>query len=540
MVSVEVIRGPEKGRTFELGDGETIIGRQSEAIPLTDGTVSRRHARLSQRDGAWLIEDVGSANGTYVNGIRVTRPMPVHRGDQIRLGGTLLVFGVPPRADSVRLDVDEDGRRLDASIMATVPASDDSVVIPTPEAGVQAIENLRILYDLSTEVSSIFNLDVLLRRTLDRVFELVGADRAYVLLIGDDGELIPKASRTRGEGPRNGELPISRTIINEVVTKQVGVLSSNAMRDKRFSSGKSVHDYGIRSALCAPIKGREKILGVIHVDCTVSEHTYSTEQLRLLTAIGNQTGLAIENVRLYEAAVRSERLAAVGEAVALLSHHIKNILQALGGGTDLVEKALEQNQLDRARDAWPVVRRSLDRMNLVILNMLAYSKPRTPVLENVNVNHELNECIEMLTPEADEREVALMTDLAEVPPIPADPDGLHQVFLNLLTNALDAVERGRGVVTVSSAFDAMYQRLTVKVSDNGVGIPPEEIDRIFEPFHSTKGHKGTGLGLAVARKVVREHGGVIRVRSSPDQVTTFTITLPSDRGAVVSAEETKH
>ena len=127
-------------------------------------------------------------------------------------------------------------------------------------------------------------------------------------------------------------IPISRTIINEVIARQVGVLSSNAMSDKRFTSGKSVHDYGIRSAICVPIKGREKILGVIHVDCSVSDQTYSTEQLRLLTAIGYQTGLAVENVWLYESAVQSERLAATGETVAFLSHHIKNILQAMVGG----------------------------------------------------------------------------------------------------------------------------------------------------------------------------------------------------------------
>jgi hypothetical protein len=133
------------------------------------------------------------------------------------------------------------------------------------------------------------------------------------------------------------QVPVSRTIINEVVTKQVGVLSSNAMSDKRFTSGKSVHNFGIRSAVCVPIKGRERILGVIHVDSSVSENTYTTEQLRLLTAIGYQAGLAIDNVVLHEAAVQSERLAAVGETAAFLSHHVKNLLQALQGGIDLVE-----------------------------------------------------------------------------------------------------------------------------------------------------------------------------------------------------------
>ena len=530
MASVEVIQGPDKGRVFELGDDETIIGRQSDAVPLSDGTVSRQHARLSPQDGAWLIEDVGSVNGTFLNGVRITHPTRLHLGDQIRLGRTLLVFAAG-EGPAPRMDVDENGRLVEASIMATVPASADSVVIPTPEAGAEAIESVRILYELATELSSIFNLDQLLHRTLDRVLDVVQADRAYILLIGPNGELTPKAAHDRTQPEAPPTVPISRTIINEVITKQVGVLSSNAMRDKRFSSGKSVHDYGIRSAIVAPIKGREKMLGVIHVDSSVSEHTYTTEQLRLLTAIGYQTGLAVDNVRLYEAQVAGERLAAMGETVALLSHHIKNIIQGLSGGSELVEKALAEHDAAKASRSWPIIRRSLDRINAVVLNMLAFSKQRRPLLESVNVNHVLGECIDLLMPHADERSVAIMTDLAEMPPVPADGDALHQALLNLLTNALEAVPNDAGVITVSSQFDTLDQQAVIRVADNGVGIEPEQMEHIFEIFHSTKGQKATGLGLAVVKKVIDEHGAKIEVDSAPGRGTTFTIRLPARPGA---------
>ena len=525
MVTIEIIQGPEKGRTFQVAGEQALIGRQSDTLRLTDSAVSRQHARLGQSNGSWIIEDIGSVNGTFLNGVKLAKPTRVHMGDQIRCGRTLLVFGGRSGGTAPPMDVDANGGFLEASIMASVPASDDSVILPTPEAGAEAIGNLRILYNLATEISSVFNLDQLARRALELIFETIQADRGFVLLFGDDGQLVPKASLQRN-GAEGTQLPISRTIINEVVAKQVGILSSNAMHDKRFSSGKSVHNYGIRSAICVPIKGREKILGVMHVDTSVADHTYSTEQLRLLTAIGYQTGLAIENVRLYESALKSERLVAVGETVAALSHHIKNILQALGGGTDVVEKALDQDDLNKAHQGWPLVRRGLDRMNAVILNMLAFSKPRQTILETVNVNHVLSECAELLTPQADEAGVALMADLADVPPMPADPDALNQVFLNLLANALDAVKPHEGVVTVSSEFDPLTRNVVVRVVDNGCGIPPEQIDEIFEVFHTTKASKGTGLGLAVARKVVREHHGSIAVESAPGRGTTFTVTLP--------------
>ena len=525
MASILVIQGTDKDRPFELYDGENIIGRIRCAVKLADKTVSRRHAMLIPNNGHWLLEDLGSANGTYLNGVKVTRPMEVKRGDQIRCGSTLLVFG-GGRPTEATVDLDENGSLIDAAIVATVPSNEDSVIIPTPEAGAEAIGNIRIIYELVAEISSIFNVPLLLQKMLDKIFDVLKADRGYVMLIGENDELSLSAARL-GDQFQQQQIPISRTIINEVVSKQVGVLCSNAMGDKRFASGKSVQDFGIRSAICAPIKGGDRILGVIHVDCSVSDHTYSTEQLRLLTAIGFQTGLAIENVKLHEAAVQSERLAATGETVALLSHHIKNILHALAAGIDVVEMGLDKDDLEKAKDAWPLVQRNLDRINGLILNMLAFSKDREPLLENVNVNHVLGECMDLIAHQADERAVAVMSDLDDLPPIPADSAGLHQAFLNLLNNAVDAVEVGSGVVTVASKYDSMHRNVIVRVMDNGSGIPDDRIDRIFTPFYSGKGHGGTGLGLAVAKKVIEEHHGTIEVASKVSEGTTFTITLPA-------------
>ncbi|MCK4602586.1 MAG: FHA domain-containing protein [Phycisphaerae bacterium] len=537
MASIQAIQGPDKGLVFDLTDGENILGRQSQTVPLQDGTISRHHARLTTKDGTWTLEDLGSANGTFLNGVKLGKPSQVKLGDQIRIGATLLVFTTGKAAPQAAVDVDEDGQLVDAAIVATVPSNEDSVIIPTPEAGAEAIGNLRILYDLISEVSSVFNVDLLLQRTMGKVFEVVKADRGYIMLIDAAGKLDPKVSKL-SEQYGEQQIPISRTIINEVVSKQVGVLSSNAMSDKRFASGKSVHDFGIRSALCVPIKGRERILGVIHVDCSVSEHTYSTEQLRLLTAIGYQTGLAIENVRLYEAAVQGERLAAVGETVASLSHHIKNILQALGAGIDVVELGLKRDNLTKAKDAWPIVQRNLGKINDLILNMLAFSKSREPLLEKTNINHVLNECVELINPRADERGVAVMSDLDDLPAIPADPAGLQQAFMNLLTNALEAVSDGTGVTTVFSKYDSMNRDVVVKIMDNGSGIGAEELGRIFNPFWSSKGQKGTGLGLAVAKKVFEEHRGRIEVASKVGEGTTFTVTLPAMSGKAADSNDT--
>ena len=183
------------------------------------------------------------------------------------------------------------------------------------------------------------------------------------------------------------------------------VLSANAMTDQRFSSGKSVHAMSIRSALCVPIKARkldgkggDEVLGVIYVDSSAKNYTYAPDQLRLLTAIGLQAGLAIQNAKLYAAGLQAERLAAIGETTAALSHSIKNILQALRGGADVVEMGIKANNLVQAAKGWRVAERNLQKIYNLTMNLLAYSKPREPRKEMVNPRVLVNDCVELIAP----------------------------------------------------------------------------------------------------------------------------------------------
>ena len=185
--------------------------------------------------------------------------------------------------------------------------------------------------------------------------------------------------------------------------------------------------------------------------------------------------------------------------------------------------------MQKARGAWPIVQRGLDRINALILNMLAFSKDREPLLEAVNVGEVLRDCVELASPGADERNIALITELPDVMEIPADASGLNHAFLNLIANAMDAVEDETGVITVSVRLDTMNRCITARVADNGSGIDPDKINDIFTPFFSSKGQKGTGLGLAVAKKIVEEHHGQILVSSESASGTTFTVNLPIQR-----------
>lgn len=549
MLTLLVLQGPDKGRRYELPDAPLLIGRESRQLPLTDNTVSRRHCELHPVDGdEWLLKDLGSANGTYVNAVRVGGNHVLKLGDQIRVGRTLMVFGAQPGVSrtsggNVKLAGEESG--MDSAIMAAVPANEDSMVLAVPEPSAAAMGSLKILYQLGAALGSNFKVDQVLEVVMDLVLEHVKADRGMILLVAEqqqgDAELIPKVVRTRAEDdhpPEPGKpapkIHASRTIINHVIESGQGVLSTNAMADRRFSKGKSVHSLGIRSALCVPIKARrmdgkegDEVLGLIYIDSSVRNYTYSPDQLRLLTTIGLQAGLAMQNAKLYQQGLQAERMAAIGETTAALSHSIKNILQALRGGADVVEMGIRGNNLPQVTKGWGVVDRNLEKIYNLTLNLLAYSKEREPRLEMINPRKLVDECVELIAAPANTKGAMVVADVEpDVPPIPMDPDGLHQVLMNLLSNALDAVEPRAGLIRVVCRYDAPAKEMVLEVIDNGSGIPETMMPHMFELFHSTKGNRGTGLGLAVARKIVAEHEGNIAVQSREGEGTTFTVRLP--------------
>ncbi|QDU35084.1 Sporulation kinase E [Poriferisphaera corsica] len=537
MLVLTVLQGPEKGRRFELPANEPQqIGRSSEALPLNDQTISRRHAELTPDDGSWYIRDLQSSNGTYVNGNLVANKVVLRPGDQIRTGTTLLLYGNEPqkKATPVRLA----GRdEIDISVEHTVESNDDSMIMSVPSPGSEAEFQLKVIYELTSLIGTVSDRQQLLEKVMDVVFDYFDADRGFILLRTNpdksDEHYDPAVIRTKAAGGKPGDdakpIAISKTIVRYVIQKGVGVLSANAMNDERFATGDSVQSYGIRSAMCVPIRFKDRIYGVIQVDSMIKNYTYTEDQLALLTTIGVHTGLALANARLYEARLKAERLAAVGQTVASLSHSIKNILQGMRGGAEVVELGMRKNNVKVLRNGWDIVARNQQRIYELAMNMLAYSKQRKPEIVMTNLPQILEEIVVLMQQSYDSKHVALITDFdTDMPPVPLDPGGVHQAVLNLVNNALDACEPETGAVTVKAEYLPEKELVLIQVRDNGIGIPIETQKRLFQPFHSTKGLRGTGLGLVVTKKVVEEHGGQIKIETGEDSGTTFLILLPTN------------
>lgn len=539
-----VIHGVEQGARYELGDRPAALGRglQNE-IRVLDTEVSRTHASIQRVGDGFVLTDRNSSNGTFVNGSAV-RSRPLANGDQIQIGRTVLLFSqegaaaAPPNLDRVNLLSQHDPADR-SNIISKV--SDDSSRpggFGSVTAAAQSLLNLRALYQIAEEaVRPSVSLEQLLQRVLDLTIEAVGADRGCVLVTDPfNGEIRPQAVSQRQAGDHS-RMPVSRTIVDYVVRSRQGVRSTDAQHDTRFDAGNSIVQSGIREAMCVPLQGRSELMGVIYVDITTSadrvliegrQERFSEDQLRLLVAIGRQAALAVENNRYQNAIVKAERLAAMGQTIATLSHHIKNILQGVRGGSYLIDLGLKDHNEDLVRKGWTIVEKNQNKIYHLVMDMLTFSKDRQPALQRAQLNDTVREIVELLQIRASESQVELHWEPAgDLPDSTFDPEGIHRAVLNIVINAIDAVDGSdHAMVRVATGYDRDTDFLWVRVSDNGPGIPEEHRHRIFNIFESTKGARGTGLGLPVSQKILREHGGEITVESRLGEGTTFTLSWP--------------
>lgn len=527
MLILTVLQGPDRGKKFELPDHEPqLVGRSSEALPIADSTVSRRHAELTPDEGRWYIRDLGSQNGTWVNGFRIRGRTMLKPGDQVRTGATLFVFGFTDDAEAdlvriVRPSV------LDTAVEKTLASNDDSIILAEPEPRNAAMHHLQVIYRLTALTTHLLENKALLEGVMNLVFTEFKPERGCILLADPSNpKQPPRPVIVKHKGiPRDkqdAQIVVSRTILQYAMTKGEGVLSSNAMTDPRFRAGDSVQQFNIRSAICSPIEFGETRFGAIYIDSSIANYTFTPEQLALMNAIGRHTGLAVANAQAYAKKVQNERLAAVGQTVAAVSHSIKNILQGLRGGADVVEMGLKKDDLKIARGGWAILKRNLDRIMGLTQNMLAYSRASSTLeIELTRVQPLLEDCASLLKDQCDARQVALLIDAdPEMPPIPMDSNLMHQALMNLMGNAVEAVAAHTGVVTVRAGYQPAaasqgrpQAEARISISDNGPGITPDRRDQLFEPFYSTKGSRGTGLGLAVAKRIIEDHGGTILVES---------------------------
>jgi serine phosphatase RsbU (regulator of sigma subunit)/pSer/pThr/pTyr-binding forkhead associated (FHA) protein len=296
MAKLVILKGPNAGREFALDQDSMVLGRQTDsALCLESQAVSRHHARLLHEEGNFFVEDLGSSNGTYVNGARIRERVPLTEQDTLQIGPYLLGLRLPPTSVA-----SEEPVLIKGQVSAS--ASDLSLY------GQDPARKLEVVLEIGQTLARTLDLDALFAKLLDRLMILFPqADRGIVLLCeGDHLEVRAQCLRRSGD---SSTVTYSRTVVTKVLADGVGILSEDIKADQRFDPSSTLTSMGARSLLCVPLISQEgRRLGILQLDRHRQGNSFTLEDLQLLTAIGLQVAVVLENAALHAQLLREERL----------------------------------------------------------------------------------------------------------------------------------------------------------------------------------------------------------------------------------------
>jgi signal transduction histidine kinase len=268
-------------------------------------------------------------------------------------------------------------------------------------------------------------------------------------------------------------------------------------------------------------------MGAIHIDTSDFLNPFMPNDMEFVAAVANEMAISIENDRLQRNALRNERMAAIGMTVTNIAHNIKNLLNLNRNAVELMNQRLEDLADEKMETRWFLVRKGLERMNRLAADMLEFARFESARLTLIDVNAAILEDRDSLERSLEDAGILLEWDLAsDLPKRMMNQDQLHRALLNVVLNAGDALQEvENGQITISTFLDD-HQRLVVRISDNGVGIAPEELSQVFQLFYTTKGSEGSGLGLPMVQKFVEALGGRVMIDSEPGKGTAVSMLFP--------------
>jgi C4-dicarboxylate-specific signal transduction histidine kinase len=404
------------------------------------------------------------------------------------------------------------------------------------------IRHLQVLRAVSEAVSRSLDLDEVVQRSLAALTHVTGHEIASLHLVSADGnKLLLRGDRGLSDELRrvNLELPLGEGLIGRVAMSGSARRVDNASVEEDLlpAARAAVSSDGIRGFVCVPIRARHRILGTLSLGRQTDDR-FTDEEIALLECVADQIGLAIDNARLYGEinrqlddlrraqveVVRAERLAAVNGLAAGVAHEINNPLTIIMAQLHL----LAQGELDsHIEEAMGVIDAAAKRAASIVRDLILFAEHRPPRRSRCQVGEQIREVVAFEEARLEAEGITVRVHLEPVPDIWADHNHLQEVLLHVLQNAQHAVREMRtgGVLSISVKPTANGVRITV--TDDGPGIPPEHLPRIFNPFFTTKQPgDGRGLGLSVAHSIITEHGGRIWAENLPEGGAVFTIDLP--------------
>lgn len=328
-----------------------------------------------------------------------------------------------------------------------------------------------------------------------------------------------------------GQKPILRESVQRRLlqqrAKQTGALLKNENTDLSYAEDQAlIEDLAtIHSELVIPLRSVGNVTGFLSLKDERLTEAYAQDEITALVQLGEQLAITIQNSRIFDTLKEKDRLAALGEMSAGLAHEIRNPLAAIKGAAQALDPSKVSSD---ERELLQIMVDEVNRLNKVVSEFLNYAKPFRGTFAPLNLNDAVTRTLQLLEHDTS-KEIDLRVDLeADLPDISGDSEQLRQVLINLVLNARDAIPP-QGTLRVSTrATDRSRSHVELRVQDTGPGISQKVRDKIFIPFFTTK-QRGTGLGLALCQRIVRDHGGSIDVRSVLGKGSTFIVKLPTSQ-----------
>ncbi|MDB9512031.1 AAA family ATPase [Kamptonema animale CS-326] len=450
--------------------------------------------------------------------------------------------------------------------------------------------DLGTLLKASQAISGKIELNKLLTTLLEIVIANAGANKC-ALLLKQDKDLEVVALVAEGESPQllpsitlESSPDIAISLVNTVKRTLSPLVLFDARISCQFAGDSYIQKYQPKSVLCSPILNQGQLIGVLYLENNVTVGAFTSDRIEVLNLICAQAAISLENARLYEAAqqalvdlkhaqltiVQSEKMSALGNLVAGVAHEINNPIGFIAGNiqpaldyinyllglvnlfqqeypnySPVIQKEIEAIDLEYIREDLPKLIGSMQegvkRIQDISTSLRTFSRADNNHPVACNIHDGIDSTIMILKHrlKANENrpEIKVIKEYGNLPQIECYAGQLNQVFMNLLTNAIDGVEdsnQGRkyaeinNEITVESEFLEDKEQAIIRIKDNGIGMSAEVQSKIFDHLFTTKAvGKGTGLGLAIARQIIVEkHGGSIQVNSIMGTGTEFIISLP--------------
>lgn len=391
-------------------------------------------------------------------------------------------------------------------------------------------DELSAVLTVSQALAGALDLDHVLGVAVRVAADRVAGEGASILLIDPDtGRMsFHVAAGPGADAARTVPLPAGAGVCGHVARTGEPLVVNDAAGDPRlFRRVDAKTGIATRNLLCVPLRTEQRMWGVLEVINKRDGAEFTSHDLRLAEAIAAPIALGLENAHLHGEIVRTTRMAAVGETVSGLAHCVKNVLNGIRSGSATVDRALADDDHDGVRDGWAAVRRNNGMLSALVLDMLSLAKETRfhPFPTDVN---DLAEQVAGLCAQRGEADgISVSFEPApDLPDVLTDPTQLYRCLLNLVSNAVEACEAG-GRVRVRVCCRPERERVTVSVLDSGAGISPANRDKLFREFFTTKGSRGTGLGLPVTHKLITAMGGAVTFHSVVGRGTKFVLALPT-------------